>query len=541
QSVCTDSDGDVVIGGFFDKYDGVSRTHLARVRGDSGKNDSLFNPGDGANDPVYTVNVYEGGKVFIGGSFDQFDGNKVTSVARLNSDGSHDSSFHLSQKSGIDSWTVYSSHVAQDNKVFVGGNFHVLNDEQSPKGSFIRLDANGSIDSSYSPDELPIDASVFAISAKSEGEAIITGDFPETYVKTTENIARINTKTGQIDDSFRVGVGANGEVKALIKLSDGNLLVGGAFTRINGAARLGLAKLNADGEVLAFSSQVEGGSVYSIVERSDGKIVIGGSFQSVGGNPSLKRIARLNQDGSIDASFDPPGKTTRTWVQTHPWKTWVGEWRVDSTGGFDGTVRSVSLVEDDRILAVGEFNYYGETFQPRLALLDSDAGINENFTASRGYASPSGSIQQALVLKDGRILLVGNFPGKLKCLLKDGSVDSGFVPESINGEISSAVIQKDGRILLGGDFTKVGSREMNGVAVLNRNGSLYNAFDPGAGADGPVTRVLSLRDGGSVVLGSFRRFGSQERVGIVRLMKDGSMFSGYENNDLEITSINSTR
>jgi hypothetical protein len=136
---------------------------------------------------------------------------------------------------------------------------------------------------------------------------------------------------------------------------------------------------------------------------------------------------------------------------------------------------------------------------------------------------------------------VGNFPGKLKCLLKDGSVDSGFVPESINGEISSAVIQKDGRILLGGDFTKVGSREMNGVAVLNRNGSLYNAFDPGAGADGPVTRVLSLRDGGSVVLGSFRRFGSQERVGIVRLMKDGSMFSGYENNDLEITSINSTR
>ena len=541
HSVCTDGDGDIVIGGFFDKYDGVSRNNIARVRGDSGRNDSLFNPGDGADDRVYTVNVYEGGKIFIGGSFDQFDGNEVTSVARLNSDGSHDSSFHLSQKSGIDSWTVYSSHVAQDNKVFVGGNFHALNDEQSPKGSFIRLDAHGSIDSSYSPDKLPIDASVFAISAKSEGEAIITGDFPETYVKTTENIARINTKTGQIDHSFRVGVGANGEVKALIKLSDGSLLVGGAFTRINGAARLGLAKLNADGEVLAFSSQVEEGSVYSIVERSDGKIVIGGSFQSVGGNPSLKRIARLNPDGSVDASFDPPGKMTSTWVQTHPWKTWVGEWRVESTGGFDGTVRSVSLLEDDRILAVGEFNHYGEMFQPRLALLDSDAGINEKFTASRGYVSLSGSIQQALALKDGRILLVGNFPGRIKCLLKDGSVDSGFVPESINGEISSAVIQKDGRILLGGDFTKVGSREMNRVVVLNRNGSLYNAFDPGAGADGPVTRVLSLRDGGSVVLGSFRRFGSQERAGIVRLMKDGSMFSGYENNDLEITSINSTR
>ncbi|NCG27462.1 MAG: hypothetical protein GWP42_07970 [Verrucomicrobiales bacterium] len=541
HSVCTDEDGDIVIGGFFDKYDGVSRNNVARVKGESGRNDSLFNPGDGANDPVYTVNVYEGGKLFIGGSFDEFDGNEVASVARLNSDGSHDSSFHLSEQSGIDSWTVYSSHVTQDDKVFVGGKFHAITDGYSPKGSFIRLDTHGSIDSSYSPGKLPIDASVFAISVKSEGEAIITGDFPETYVKTTENIARINTETGQIDDSFRVGAGANGEVKALIKLSDGNLLVGGEFTRINGVARLGLAKLNADGEVLEFSSQVEGGSIYSIVERSDGKIVIGGSFQSVGGNPSLKRIARLNPDGSVDASFDPPGKTTRTWVQTHPWKTWVGEWRVASTGGFDGTVRSVSLLEGDEILAVGEFNYYGEQFQPRLALLDSDAGINEKFSAFTGYVSSSGSMHQALVLNDGRILLVGNFTGKLKCLLKDGSLDSSFVPENINGEIRSAVIQKDGRILIGGNFTKVGSKEMNRVAVLNRNGSLYNAFDPDAGADGPVTEVLSLRDGGSVVLGAFRKFGSQERVGIVRLMKDGSIFSGHENNDLEITSINSTR
>ena len=129
----------------------------------------------------------------------------------------------------------------------------------------------------------------------------------------------------------------------------------------------------------------------------------------------------------------------------------------------------------------------------------------------------------------------------LSVLLKDGSLDSSFVPENINGEIRSAVIQKDGRILIGGNFTKVGSKEMNRVAVLNRNGSLYNAFDPDAGADGPVTKVLSLRDGGSVVLGAFRKFGSQERVGIVRLMKDGSIFSGHENNDLEITSINSTR
>ncbi len=541
HGVCTDGNGDIVIGGFFDKYDGISRNNIARVRGQSGRNDSTFDPGNGANDPVHTVNVYEGGKIFIGGSFDRFDGNGVASVARLNADGSYDSSFKLPEQSGISSWTVYSSCVTQDNKVFVGGKFHTVDERTSPKGSFVRLNDDGAVDPIYSAEKLPIDASVFAMAENSEGKALIVGDFPETYVKTTENIARINTETGHIDESFKIGVGANDEVKALIKLSDGNLLAGGEFTRMNGVARSGLAKLSVDGRVLEFASQVEGGAIYSLVEQSDGKIIIGGSFKSVGGNPSLRGIARLNPDGSSDASFDPPGSTTRTWVQTHPWKTWVGEWRVTSTGGFDGAVRSVSILEGGQILVTGEFNHYGEGFQPRMVLLNPDAGIDNRFSASRGYISSAGSINHSLVLKDGRILLVGDFAGKLKCLLKDGSVDPSFVPESINGAVSSAVIQKDGRILIGGDFTAVGGKEMRGVAVFNRNGSLYNEFDPGAGADGPVTKVISLRDGGSVVLGSFRNFGSQKRVGIVRLMKDGSIFSGHENNDLEITSINSTR
>ena len=87
HSVCADGNGDIIIGGFFDKYDGVSRNNIARVRGESGINDPSFNPRKGANDPVHTVNIYEDGKLFIGGSFNQFDGHDVTSVARLNNDG----------------------------------------------------------------------------------------------------------------------------------------------------------------------------------------------------------------------------------------------------------------------------------------------------------------------------------------------------------------------------------------------------------------------------------------------------------------------
>ena len=168
HGVCTDGNGDIVIGGFFDKYDGVSRNNIARVIGQSGRNDLSFDPGNGANDPVHTVNVYGGGKIFIGGSFDQFDGNGVTSVARLNADGSYDSLFNLPEQSGISSWTVYSSHVTQDNKVFVGGKFHAVDEGSSPKGSFVRLNDHGAVDPIYSTEKLPIDASVFAIAENSD-------------------------------------------------------------------------------------------------------------------------------------------------------------------------------------------------------------------------------------------------------------------------------------------------------------------------------------------------------------------------------------
>ncbi len=47
-----------------------------------------------------------------------------------------------------------------------------------------------------------------------------------------------------------------------------------------------------------------GGPVYSIVRQGNGKIVIGGAFTTLNGG-SFNRIGRLNPDGSLDAIFNP--------------------------------------------------------------------------------------------------------------------------------------------------------------------------------------------------------------------------------------------
>src|ERR1039458_5019292 len=60
----------VVIGGSFTSYNGVQRNNIARVNGD-GSLDTTFAVGAGANGLVWSVLVQPNGKVIIGGGLDR--------------------------------------------------------------------------------------------------------------------------------------------------------------------------------------------------------------------------------------------------------------------------------------------------------------------------------------------------------------------------------------------------------------------------------------------------------------------------------------
>jgi hypothetical protein len=79
------NDGKVLIGGTFSAVDGVSRNHIARLNAD-GSLDTSFDPGLGADNAVLTITRNEAGKTFIGGSFTQFNGMPRNRIARLNGD-----------------------------------------------------------------------------------------------------------------------------------------------------------------------------------------------------------------------------------------------------------------------------------------------------------------------------------------------------------------------------------------------------------------------------------------------------------------------
>ncbi|MEG0923252.1 MAG: delta-60 repeat domain-containing protein, partial [Comamonas sp.] len=59
------------------------------------------------------------------------------------------------------------------------------------------------------------------------------------------------------------------------------------------------------------------GTVNSVAVQPDGKVLVGGAFTQVGGQ-TRNRLARLNADGSLDASFNPDANGTVNSVAVQP-------------------------------------------------------------------------------------------------------------------------------------------------------------------------------------------------------------------------------
>jgi uncharacterized delta-60 repeat protein len=181
-----------------------------------------------------------------------------------------------------------------------------LADSQEPAS--ILPAAAGDVDPSFNASVFEPNGFSGGLTRQSDGKTIVFGFFTSVNGTARDGIARLNAD-GSLDTSFNPspqGNGAIGQVQAVAVQSDGKIVVGGLFTSVNGTTPNNIARMNADGSVdISFNpgsgtdKQVE-----VIAVQTDGKVVIGGAFTSVNGT-ARNRIARLNADGSLDTSFNP--------------------------------------------------------------------------------------------------------------------------------------------------------------------------------------------------------------------------------------------
>ncbi len=85
RSIAIQNDGKIIIAGFFTSYNGIVSNRLARLNAD-GSLDSTFNAQIGANEVILTTSIQSDGKIIIGGVFNLYNGIITNHIARINSD-----------------------------------------------------------------------------------------------------------------------------------------------------------------------------------------------------------------------------------------------------------------------------------------------------------------------------------------------------------------------------------------------------------------------------------------------------------------------
>lgn len=478
-------DGKIVVGGNFDRFgQGPNGNMIVRLNSD-GTIDQSFDPGSGFrkfDGSVREIIPLPDGKVIVGGDFYLFDGTLNNGVVRLNQDGSLDSSFAQEKLSPLEDEEAYVSTISllKDGGILVGGRFsffagndrnhlavlhdhgqlsdvfapfgpngYVLNivsqrDEKiivtgdfnrfnnQPNNGIVRLFPNGELDSMFNVPQFPPDAYGFGnkLSIQQDGKIVVAGSFSINHTP-HGRIFRLN-EDGTFDPSLDVDFGPWSSTRDISIQSNGKIVALANASIYMGALINGIIRLNPDGVRDSSFNPGKGPNAQPIglIVQPDEKIIIFGNFSSYDG-VSIKSIARVNTDGSLDTSFKA---------------------QLDNYSG----VNQIVLQSDGKLIVAG-YTFQNGDLKSSILRLNSDGTLDSGFDVGSGPNSWVGSM---VVQPDRKIILAGGFSSfdgfivnRIARINPNGSLDQSFdTGTGPDAYIEAVHLQEDGRIIIGGAF-----------------------------------------------------------------------------------------
>jgi len=240
---------------------------------------------------------------------------------------------------------IYSLSGYADGKLLVAGDFSHVNG--SPRFGLARLLANGALDPDFHPFADQPGGYSHAALALIDGRAVVGF---RSY-----NLFLIGADGNLTDLS---SLNNYNRVSALAIQSDGKVLVGSDFG-------LGVRRLKADfsGTDPAFTGGDAYGAVYALAVR-DNKIFVAGDFSKYD-NVDVPGLVRLNDDGSIDGSFNPPAF-------------------LDDVSN-PGKLHSVTPLSSGSVLVGGYFQTVGGETRLALVRLTNTGALDTTFTSPTAF------------------------------------------------------------------------------------------------------------------------------------------------------------
>lgn len=371
RAIAVQADGKIVVAGF--SYQGPFAAGgtgddfaVARLNS-NGSLDTSFD-GDGKKtidfsnyeEQASSVAVLANGKIVVAGTTDSNYGNFA--VACLNADGSLDASFDGDGRQTID----FAYHevgrcvaVQADGKIVLAGfTYQIDTDSQPAQGDFavVRLNANGGLDTSFNGNgKQTIDFGA----GLDVGESVAIQADGKIVVAGTSSVSQSYLDTGEVP---------LGAVVARLNTN------GSLDTSFNGNGKKGLGS---GPDVYTWA--------YAMALQADGKIVLAGSNLDFGASTYTSYdfgVFRLNTNGSLDTSFNGSGTQS-----------------IDFAGSYDRAF-GMALQADGKIVVAGAAN--GELAVARLVGLDPTAvGTAGDDNITIGPGTQAGTLKVTVVNVNG--------------------------------------------------------------------------------------------------------------------------------------------
>ncbi len=568
-------------GGFYAVNGNANFPFLARLNGD-GSLDQSFHPGlplffsGGFSQSLATIDLLDDGRLYVGGHYAVSSGNNVL-LNRLLPDGSSDPTFiPLPATHGILDEAVSVDRLVSltPDRVLFWGHLEISGGTtelysytaagQKSPGPVV-LGPSGLADSS---------ASISQMLRLADGRVLLAGAFSGIGGVSRTNLA-ILTPDLAVDPGFDVGTGPNSGISTAIQLTDGRILVAGAFTQWNRKEHRRLVLLQPDGRLdETFDAGTGPDDVpFELVEQPDGSVLIAGRFTNLDGRGPA-RLARLVISSSVPpvpAHLTLQPLTTVSTNLTVPVVLRAAaqgtpplhyQWFRDGVALTEGS--GYSGVSTPQLLIQGTNLIVPASYQMKAA---NDSGRELSAAAVAGFASgtmdfsfttnATGALRvhgnQATFVTgltadrgpDGRarrVLITGTFttyeqfstPG-LAMVHPDGSFDPQWTPPpGVSGaDTLAAAFLPDGRLILAGKFGRSRGAPRDVVLRLNADGTLDNTFDPGdALAVKPPKNFAMLSSASALALDGDGLFVASPFGIFRRLNQDGTTDASFQTTNL---------
>ena len=432
------------------------------------------------------------GKIIIWGGNGAVGGAAAGQIARLNSNGTLDSSFHYC---GCHLSVISNIVLQTDAKLIVSGT------DFNSKGKVVRLNPDGSPDSSYVAQLPPTPNSTstsYVWFVQGDGKSYVQLDEPGG-ISGTRRFFRLNLDGG-LDSGFTpIPWSYNQSPMVDFVLQASKLYVVSNFISISSSGvEFQRFNLNgtADSSWQAPTFAGKNGSFFSylsgIAFQPDGSLLVSGSFGSVNGFQKAD-LARILNAGNIDLAFTPPAV---------------------SEGGRVKVLASGKLLWNPRPGQVGSSFYR----------LNSDGSIDPTFVDSLSTVDRD---TRWVLDSMERIYYYGS-DSRFHRLNPNGDADASYSPDATDfGKVHAVARQSDGKIVIAGIFTRMNGVPRTSVARVYADGTLDTSFNAGTGFNLPPTQMLAQPDGKILAIGPFSSYNGAPANGILRLNNNGTRDSGF--------------